>query len=101
MPDPRSGTGLVAVGGLLVSVGGEGPDLATIGSVFAYDLATRRSQQVLECAHVGAPIADGLDRVGRRRGGDVAGNREQEDQRSEERKQARGKAARGFSHPAG
>ena len=39
VPEPRSGTGLVAVGGLLVSVGGEGPDLATIGSVFAYDLA--------------------------------------------------------------
>ena len=29
----------MSVGGLLVSVGGEGPDLATIGSVFAYDLA--------------------------------------------------------------
>jgi hypothetical protein len=29
------------VGDLLVSVGGEGPDLATIGSVFAYDLGAR------------------------------------------------------------
>jgi hypothetical protein len=27
------------VGGRLVSVGGEGPDLSTIGSVFAYELA--------------------------------------------------------------
>jgi N-acetylneuraminic acid mutarotase len=40
VPEPRSGTGLALARGMLVSVGGEGPDNATIGSVFGYELAT-------------------------------------------------------------
>jgi hypothetical protein len=40
VPEPRSGTGLALAAGMLVSVGGEGPDNATIGSVYGYELAT-------------------------------------------------------------
>jgi non-specific serine/threonine protein kinase len=40
VPEARSGTGLAHAAGLLVSVGGEGPDYATIASVYGYELAT-------------------------------------------------------------
>jgi Kelch motif/Galactose oxidase, central domain len=39
IPDARGGSGLAIADGLLVSVGGEGPDNATIGTVYGYDLA--------------------------------------------------------------
>jgi Kelch motif/Galactose oxidase, central domain len=38
-PEPRGGAGLALADGLLVSVGGEGPDATTIGKVYGYDLA--------------------------------------------------------------
>jgi non-specific serine/threonine protein kinase len=41
VPTPRGGTGLAAVGGVLVSAGGE-ETAGTIESVFRYDRATRR-----------------------------------------------------------
>ncbi len=41
VPDPRGGTGAVALRGLVVSVGGEEPT-GTIGEVYAYRIADRR-----------------------------------------------------------
>jgi hypothetical protein len=41
VPEPRGGTGLAFLPGLLVTVGGEEP-AGTIASVFAYELAGRR-----------------------------------------------------------
>ncbi|HZT45701.1 MAG TPA: kelch repeat-containing protein [Gaiellaceae bacterium] len=41
VPQPRGGTGAAAVGGTIVSVGGEAP-AGTVRSVFAYSVATRR-----------------------------------------------------------
>ena len=46
VPEARSGTGLAHAGGMLVSVGGEGPNATTIESVFGFDLATRRWTQL-------------------------------------------------------
>ncbi len=39
MPEPRGGAGLAFADGLLVSVGGEGPNAATFEKVYGYDLA--------------------------------------------------------------
>lgn len=41
VPHPRGGTGVAALAGRLVSVGGEEPS-GTIASVYAYDIASRR-----------------------------------------------------------
>ena len=41
VPDTRGGTGAAAVGGMIVSVGGEEPG-GTIESVYRYDVKTRR-----------------------------------------------------------
>jgi N-acetylneuraminic acid mutarotase len=39
IPEARGGSGLASADGLLVSVGGEGPNNTTIGTVYGYDLA--------------------------------------------------------------
>ncbi len=41
IPHPRGGTGAAAVGGRIVSIGGEEPG-GTVASVYAYDVAARR-----------------------------------------------------------
>jgi N-acetylneuraminic acid mutarotase len=46
VPEARSGTGLGYAGGMLVSVGGEAPDGATIESVFGFDPASGRWTQL-------------------------------------------------------
>jgi non-specific serine/threonine protein kinase len=45
VPVARGGTGMAALGGQIVSVGGEAPG-GTISSVYAYTLATRRWRQL-------------------------------------------------------
>jgi N-acetylneuraminic acid mutarotase len=45
LPEARGGTGAAAVGGRLVSVGGEAPS-GTIGSVYSYDPQTRRWERL-------------------------------------------------------
>jgi len=45
LPESRGGTGAAAVGGRLVSVGGEAPS-GTIASVYAYDPRTRRWERL-------------------------------------------------------
>lgn len=47
VPEARGGTGAVAVGGSLVSVGGEGP-IETIGSVYAYSVAAGRWRRLAD-----------------------------------------------------
>ena len=49
MPHPRGGTGAAAVGGRIVSVGGEEP-AGAIGSVYAYDAAARRWDRLEDLA---------------------------------------------------
>jgi N-acetylneuraminic acid mutarotase len=41
VPEPRGGTGAAAVGGTIISVGGEAPG-GTLGAVYAYDVVRRR-----------------------------------------------------------
>jgi hypothetical protein len=47
VPDPRGGTGVAAVGGELVSVGGEEPG-GTIADVFAYSIASKRWRRLVD-----------------------------------------------------
>jgi N-acetylneuraminic acid mutarotase len=47
VPEPRGGTGAAAVGGTIVSVGGEAPG-GTLEKVYAYDVARRRWRRLAD-----------------------------------------------------
>jgi N-acetylneuraminic acid mutarotase len=47
VPESRGGTGAAAVGGTIVSVGGEAPS-GTLAKVYAYDIARRRWRRLAD-----------------------------------------------------
>jgi len=47
VPEPRGGTGAAAVGGTIVSVGGEAPS-GTLAHVYGYDVGTRRWRRLAD-----------------------------------------------------